>query len=62
MRVESRLAKLEQAEAISAEDVPRFVSVATREELADLGLTRPVKVYIGISPDDWNEDNVSTEA
>jgi len=32
---------------------PGYVSVEDLEQLADLHLTRPVKVYIGVSPADW---------
>lgn len=55
MSVKRRLDKLEQAEAITDEAAPPFISVASLDELAALELRRPTKVYIGISPHDWDE-------
>jgi len=50
--LEGRLEKLEQR--IQGKDQgPGYVSVADLGQLADLHLTRPVKLYIGVSPADW---------
>ena len=52
--LEQRIDRLEQR--IQGEDQgPGYVSVEDLGELAGLHLTRPVKVYIGCSPDDWGE-------
>jgi len=52
--LEQRIDRLEQR--IQDNDQgPNYVSVESLDELADLHLTRPVKIYIGCSPDDWGE-------
>ena len=37
-------------------DRPPYVSVDSWDALALLDLDRPVKVYVGVSPDDWDGD------
>jgi len=33
-----------------------YVAVETWADLDAIALERPVKVYVGVSPDDWDED------
>ena len=53
-KIEARIAKLEtrQAEA----DMPAYLSFATAEDLETYDGPMPGKVYIGISPDDWDTE------
>ena len=53
---ERRIEKLEMMMNIS-DPGPAYISVADEAELEGLQLERPTKVYIGISPDDWEVRN-----
>jgi len=52
--LEQRIDRLEQRMQ-GKDQGPGYVSVEDLDELAGLHLTRPVKVYIGVSPADWPE-------
>jgi len=56
MNVNQRLDKLER-DTRQDQQQPTYISVDVETwESGDLKLDRPVKVYIGISPDDWDQD------
>jgi len=50
-------ARIEALERLVGDGDPRplWVSVGCLRDLERLALSYPVKVYVGISPDDWNE-------
>ena len=50
--LEGRLSDLEQ-HMQGKDQGPGYVSVENLGQLADLHLTRPVKLYVGVSPADW---------
>ena len=52
-----RLDKLEASADV--DEAPRYVAVSSADELQALELSRPTKVYKGISPDDWDIDDES---
>lgn len=58
-KVERRLGALERAAAPTSSAPPTWVSVATEAEAAGY---RGVKVYVGISPDDWDTDHETDAA
>ena len=52
MRIEARIAKLETRRARA--DVPGYMAFATLDALEAYDGPMPGKVYVGISPDDWD--------
>ena len=50
-----RVAHLEDQVQVDAVG-PSYVAVETLDELETLQLARRVKVYVGGSPDDWDEE------
>jgi hypothetical protein len=53
-KVDRRLSALERAAAPTSSAPPIWVSVATEAAAASY---RGVKVYVGVSPDDWDADH-----
>jgi hypothetical protein len=52
--MERRLARLEQKTGDNG-DVLAYVAVDSLDDLDGLAKSRPVKLYIGFSPDEWDE-------
>ena len=52
-QLERRIAELEKRQQVA--DVPGYMAFATVCELAAYSGPMPGKVYLGISPDDWDE-------
>ena len=55
-QIERRVVALEQAKAPTSSAPPTWVSVQTEAEAAAVA-RRGVKVYVGVSPDDWDEEH-----
>ena len=53
MRIEARVKALERRQARA--DVPGYLSFSTLDDLAAYDGPMPGKVYVGVSPDDWDE-------
>lgn len=52
---ETRVRRLEAAQP-AADPGPGWVTVATPEEAEGLRLSKPTKVYIGIGPEAWSDE------
>ena len=60
-KVDRRLSELERAAAPTSSAPPAWVSVATIEE-AERYRHFKGKIYVGVSPDDWDEKNEADAA
>ena len=57
--LERRIAELEKRRARA--DVPGWLAFATSDELEAYSGPMPGKVYLGISPDDWDTEDEPCE-